>query len=444
MSSAMASQSSSAKICIIGRLSGPKGIVIRTMLEKISPRLFQDFPEVQVLICGEPVLPVDIDFSKRFPRVHFLGKLGSKALPYQEASLVIGAGRVALEAMQHKKPVLALGEKMYVGPINEETKDLAMRSNFGDCSGQENFDFDRMYEDLKIILTSPEITHRYGEFGQNLVKEHYSLSAIEESVRNIYHEALFESNLKRIKEIPVLMYHRVTPGSLTDSIYNIYVTKEELEKQLIDIKKRNLTPIHFADFFSGTLPKRPVILTFDDGYLDNYQNLYPLLKKYKMKAVIYCLADASVQNNKWDLEAGEPETPLMKPAQIAELSHSGLVEIGSHGLEHRKLTTLNEVEVQRELTRSRRILEKITGRQVYSFCYPYGDHNQKIREMTRVAGYRFGVATDMGPAKFSKDLFCIRRIQIFPNTPIRQFRRKTSGWYLRYRKLKGKKGFKGY
>ena len=107
-------------------------------------------------------------------------------------------------------------------------------------------------------------------------------------------------------EIPVLMYHRIIERKEEEGIYQTYVYKKELIKQFDLLKEKNIKLITFTDIENGILEKdgKYAILTFDDGYLDNYTILFPLLKKYNFKAVIYPVTD--LDYNIWDSEEHFP------------------------------------------------------------------------------------------------------------------------------------------
>ncbi len=216
------------------------------------------------------------------------------------------------------------------------------------------------------------------------------------------------------RELPVLMYHRVVREAPALSKFDIYVTRDQLERQFQSLKARGFETVTFGDLLGPNVPPKPVILTFDDGYEDNYYNLFPLLKKYGMKAVVYILGNRRHKTNYWDLDKGEPEAPLLTAAQIREMSASGLVEFGSHSLNHTRLTDLKAAGARREIEGSRKVLEKFLRKPVLSFAYPYGVHNAEIRKMTAKAGYAFGVSVDGRYSRFGGDLFEIKRIPISP------------------------------
>lgn len=182
-------------------------------------------------------------------------------------------------------------------------------------------------------------------------------------------------------------------------------------------------------------PKKPIILTFDDGYVDNYTNLLPLMEKYGYKGVIYLLGDFEVTYNYWDADKGDHRDEIMTKAQKKVFVEKGW-EIGSHTLTHRHLTQLSEKEAFDEIVKSKTNLEKELETQIISFAYPYGDVNEKVKELTKQSGHFLGIATDSGGMDIEEDLFQVFRINIFPNESLFQLYKKTSSWYRKYYKRK--------
>lgn len=233
------------------------------------------------------------------------------------------------------------------------------------------------------------------------------------------------------------MYHRVVVKEPAFTNYNIHVTQQKMEQQLVFLKDHGFEPVGFEDLLHRPIPEKPVILTFDDGYEDNYLYLFPLLKKYRMKAVLYLLGNRRRRNNFWDIPGGIPEAALLKPGQIKEMLKSGLVEFGAHSMSHAGLAKLSPEEIREEIGGSKRALEAFLKRPVVSFAYPFGSVNEDIKNITAREGYIFGVAVYTGPARFSGDLMEIRRIEMFPQTSMCAYRVKTSGFYLRIQRSFG-------
>jgi peptidoglycan/xylan/chitin deacetylase (PgdA/CDA1 family) len=163
-----------------------------------------------------------------------------------------------------------------------------------------------------------------------------------------------------------------------------------------------------------------------------------MVKKYKMKAVVYILGNRQHRTNYWDKPLGEAEHTLLKPAQILEMQKSGWVEFGAHSLNHARLTLIKKSEQEKEIMDSKKALEAFLKKPVLSFAYPYGLFNEEIKKVTKAAGYTFGIAVQHGPTRFKDDLMEIKRVHMFPKTSTFDFYKKTSGFYLRYRALLGK------
>ena len=138
------------------------------------------------------------------------------------------------------------------------------------------------------------------------------------------------------------------------------------------------------------------------------------------------------------METGEPEAPLMDDGEIKRCHDSGYIEIGSHGLNHRHLSQLENEALQQEVIASKNILEHLIGDEIVSFAYPYGDYSDRDVEAVHLAGYQFGIGTVNDPSRIGQDLKRIRRILVFPNISRFSFWKKTSEFYLRYCKFKGK------
>ena len=414
-------------ISIIGRLTGPKGDIAYQILSKIAPQ----FPAVKFNIAGGPVtsrfeeLPSD--------NIEFYGFVDDVSGVIKKSDLVIGAGRVAIEALQLNTPILAIGEKQYMGILNKSNIAQAQISNFGDCALDEHHDFNQISKDLKSFIQSD-----YQPDDLSVVVKQYSPEVVLPKINQVYSHALADVTFSKKKEATVIMYHRVVNEPLTDSKFNVYIAKDKLDWQLGNLKKRGFDFITFKDLAKGAKVKKPIILTFDDGYEDNYLNLLPLLKKHQAKAVIYCLGDRTIRSNIWDEKLGEPQARLMNDSQIKECHESGLVEIASHGLKHQHLPDLNDKEVCKEFELSKSSLEGLINDKVVSFAYPYGDYGDREEALAYEAGYDFAIGTVNGPLKLTDNYYAIRRIQVFPNEGKLGLWKKTSGFYLRLCKFKGK------
>jgi peptidoglycan/xylan/chitin deacetylase (PgdA/CDA1 family) len=160
--------------------------------------------------------------------------------------------------------------------------------------------------------------------------------------------------------------------------------------------------------------KKPVLLTFDDGYLNNYQFAFPLLQEFGFSALIALVADPSIRTNSWDRGKGIPVSALMEPCHVREMAAQG-IEFGSHSYRHLSLPALDDAELEKELRRSKETIEQMLGQAVEALVYPYGDVDERVKQGVRAAGYQCAFATHSGPLWFHSDLFEIRRMLIQNN-----------------------------
>ncbi len=224
--------------------------------------------------------------------------------------------------------------------------------------------------------------------------------------------------MRKNGEVPVLMYHQFVDKVDKNSKVKTFITASHFELQLRVLKLLGYTTITFRDLdkigLENRFKKKYIILTVDDGYVNNYEYMYPLLKKYNMKAVIYMVAGRD--HNSWDMENhGEVKLPIMNESQVNELIKSGLVEIGAHTFTHVNLPLVSHEEQVKEIRGCKEFLEDKYGIKVSSFAYPYGQLNDQVKQVVREAGYTSAVSTNTGTGVFEDDLFDIRRSGINKN-----------------------------
>ncbi|MGL6023621.1 MAG: polysaccharide deacetylase family protein [Cetobacterium sp.] len=247
------------------------------------------------------------------------------------------------------------------------------------------------------------------------------------------------------KDIPILMYHQFIEDTSEGGKIKLFITKKKFEWQLRILKFLKYETITFKDLKNIGLKnrnnKKYIILTVDDGYKDNYSILFPLLKKYNMKAVIYLVS--GVDYNKWTIESdGEKKFKLLEKIEIEEMNKSGLIEFGGHTLSHPKLQTLSDEDLYNEIVEDKKITEKRLGQKLVSFAYPYGNLTDRVKKVVKSAGYDFAVSTDTGTGIIEDDVFNIRRTAI-DNGTIFDFIKRISPKYLHYKYKKyGNKEFK--
>lgn len=411
-------------ISIIGRLSGPKGDVTYNLLDILHRR--KDF---KIQVIGGKEVPAR--FKKFTGNVEFLGYVNNVSEKIRESSIVIGAGRVAVEAILCEVPVLAIGEAESVGIVTLDRLNTALKSNFGDISLNHAPTF-RWTDVIPEIDKGFNINKDDLKTLRERVIEEFSIESIVENIEKVYQREIVK---KKKYEMPVIMYHRVIKDESEKGIHGTYVTVEQFEEQMKYLKKKGYETVTFKDMLNNRYKqrfdkdKKWIMLTFDDGYKDNYENAFPILKKYQFKGIIYILD--GIEYNKWDVDnPGNPERKftLMNQDELLEMQNYG-IEFGGHTSTHPRLAELSIEQVKSEIINSKSNIEKIVGRELLSFAYPYGSLNEEVKRIPQEAGYKFAVATDSGSIVFSDDLFEIRRIGIFPTNNLFNFKRKVSGKY---------------
>lgn len=418
-------------VSIIGRLSGPKGEIAYELMEKV----FQ-FEKYQVHMIGGKEIPKK--FEKFKDKVKFIGYTDNVPAEISKSDVVVGAGRVAMEAILMDRNVISIGEAKSIGLLTKENIKEAMRSNFGDIGHKlkDSFDFVKLQKDIETALELDEVPKEVKE----AIKGNYDLNLIATRIEEIYAEAYVEVSKY---EVPILMYHKVLEKKEDGGVHGTYVTKEQMEHHLRVIKKKGYETITFEELkkmgLNHRFDKKYIILTFDDGYKDNHDILLPLLEKYDMKAVIYLVSDSTY--NKWDVDFDanpEKRYELMNETEINKLIKSGRIEFGGHTTTHKNLTKLSKEDLLVELENDKKKLEEKIGKKATSFAYPYGSVNEEIKEAISELGYDFGIACDTGSVDMAKDLFQIRRVLIFNTIDKLGIYRKISGDY-NFKKIKREK-----
>ncbi|MGO1792735.1 MAG: polysaccharide deacetylase family protein [Oceanisphaera sp.] len=416
-------------ISIIGRLTGPKGELCYRLLDECL-----DLDKYQVKIASGSAVPER--FARFKTKAQFLGYVQDVPALIAQSDLVIGAGRVAMEAILMQRPIFAIGEALAPGLITTENLADAMASNFGDI-GPKDLDIDftilpqRIAHALQAEHPEPELISQ--------VKALYDLHAVTDQLEHDYQSVYVH---KHRREMPIIMYHRFIKDDSEKGVHGTYMQVDMLEKHFKLLTRLGYQTLTFADIAKQGVAERLnpnqkyIMLTVDDGYKDNYELLFPLLKKYNFKAVIYAVTGETF--NRWDVEqADNPEkrVELMTAAQIKEMADSGLVEFGGHTLTHPHLDTLNKDAQRYEIAENKAQLEQLIGEPLMSFAYPFGSHNQDSKDLAKELGYPFAVATNSGPLAMHEDKYQIRRIAIFPRTDVFGLWRKIRGNYT-FRKNK--------
>ena len=210
-------------------------------------------------------------------------------------------------------------------------------------------------------------------------------------------------------EVPILLYHHVT-DTIQDSRYNIAPEKfEEQIKWLYDngYQTINITTLAILILEGGQLPLRPVIITFDDGNLDVYQNAFPILQKYDFIATFY-IVDQYING-----------TDMISIDQVKELAQAGW-EIGSHSNTHVHLNAPN-VDLQQEIRMAKMETEEKLGVTIHSFAYPFGEINDEVIAKTSRFGYSSAVGLGSSYTHNLSSIYYLSRIEIENDFDMQKF-----------------------
>ena len=202
-------------------------------------------------------------------------------------------------------------------------------------------------------------------------------------------------------DIPVILYHRIgdTEGPLT-------ISPKKFESDLMRLQEMGYSTITldiFRSLLSHTeieLPEKPIMISFDDGYLDNFMNAYPILRKYGMSAAFYIIT--SMIGGEDRLAAGH----------IREMAANGM-SVGSHTVSHRALGEMVYEEAENEMVLSRAYLEGLLQRTVDFISYPKGRYNQETEAAAGEAGYVGGFSIIPGTCSRNTNPYVLKRIPKF-------------------------------
>lgn len=234
-----------------------------------------------------------------------------------------------------------------------------------------------------------------------------SKSATISAFKNKKTKPVIPANYGRTVHVPILTYHyvRVVTNQADKAGLNLSVAPDKFDAQMGYLVSQGFNTITFDTLYAGlkgqaTLPSKPIILTFDDGYIDFYTTVYPILKKYNLHAVSFIpvgLIDHSY---------------YMSWSQIKEIDSSGLVSFQAHSVSHPNLANMDPVSVKFQVTESKKVLESQLGKVVNTFAYPYGASNESTWNFVKAAGFVGGVGTWFGTIESEGTIYDMPRVKI--------------------------------
>jgi len=223
--------------------------------------------------------------------------------------------------------------------------------------------------------------------------------------------------------VPILMYHSVESQARPPEYNYFHVRAKELRRQMGGLKRAGYTPMTFdalAEAMAGAcpLPRRPVLLTFDDGYADLWDNVHPLLRALGFPYTVFLVSEKVGKTSDWVVDQGYEPAPLLGWDRIRWMQRDGGVDFQPHTATHPRLTTLPAAEARREMSASKDRLEQALRRPMRVLCYPYGDVNDTVAGAARELGYSMAVTTQAGRVRLGDDPLRLPRLSVYHVPPL--------------------------
>lgn len=219
------------------------------------------------------------------------------------------------------------------------------------------------------------------------------------------------------------MYHYISvpPPDADKFRVDLSVTPAAFSAQMQYLAATGYRPIRLSDLadylLNGTpLPGKPIVLTFDDGYVDNYANAFPVLKNYKFPATFFVITQFVDENR----------PGYMTWTQLEEMAIEGM-EVGSHSIDHPDLRGKSRAFQNTQIAGSKVTIESRIGTPVKSFAYPSGKYDARTIDVLRSTGYLAAVTELQGTRQSTEDIFELRRIRIRGSYSVTDF-----AYWLKY------------
>jgi len=214
-------------------------------------------------------------------------------------------------------------------------------------------------------------------------------------------------------KIPILMYHSIS----YEKGNSLRVSKENFRLQMKYLKDNNYTPITVDELYNymqtGKIaPKKPIVITFDDGYKDNYTNAYPILKEFKFKATIFVITNTI-----------DKDINYLTSNEIKSMD-SNNIRIESHTVAHEHLDEISYKDDLITMKASKEKLEKILNRKIYYIEYPYGGYNDNVIKAAKESSYKLAFSTKFGLIDKNDNIYSLGRIFVNSNFTFDEFKSK--------------------
>lgn len=275
----------------------------------------------------------------------------------------------------------------------------------------ERLDYLNMLSKIRQILKKILESQKNYIFQDNqYICSNLEIKTIMDNANNKYNLGLnivadFKEEKQKLNMLcPTLTYHLIDDKTWGD--YSLFVKPKDFEDQLKYLIENNYTPIFISQIKDIEKINKPIIITFDDGYKNIYEVVYPIIKKYNIKINVFSIT--SWINN----------DPYLTENMIKEMFESKLVKFYSHGLAHQDLTTLSKEQIIDDLTQSKKKIQNIINQDVIAYAYASGKCNEMILDIIRKY-YEYAFITNKEIS--NKNSYTLNRINIYRHYDLKKF-----------------------
>ena len=216
-------------------------------------------------------------------------------------------------------------------------------------------------------------------------------------------------------DVPILMYHQVAPEG-PDAFRKYFVTPKVFRSQMAWLRRTGYVPITLdalrdARAGRGSLPARPVIITFDDGFQACIDHAVPILEDEGFTAVFYLVAGLMGKMSSWLIAERGCAFPLVDWRTARQLQAAGF-QCGAHTMSHPRLTTLSPDACLDELLETRHRMEDRLSSPIRHLAYPFGDYDAHVRTLAEEAGYETACSVRIGLSRPDDDMLALHRVPV--------------------------------
>jgi peptidoglycan/xylan/chitin deacetylase (PgdA/CDA1 family) len=213
--------------------------------------------------------------------------------------------------------------------------------------------------------------------------------------------------------IPILIYHSLT-AEATEPYRHYSMDPGRFAEQMEHVASLGFRTLTVGQLVAamtgpaGSMPDRPLVITFDDGFEEMHSVALPILTRLDLRSTAYLVTGYPDLRSHWLAALGEGNRPLLSAGQVRELDQAG-VEIGAHGHSHEPLDELSFAKAKADIDASRAALEAIVGHPVVTFAYPHGYHTGRLKAYLRASGFASACAVKQAISHSEDDRYALAR-----------------------------------